>query len=107
MKTKSWQDWGLLAAGVWLLISLFALKLMPPSTPAAVLFAVCGMILLVSASQALVMPDPVEEWIDLVTGVALVAGGIFGEPAVAVNAVVVGAVVVTCAFSALRAQRRA
>lgn len=108
MKTnKSWQDWVLLASGIWLFVSLFALKLMPPATPAAVLFAVCGMVLVVSASEAMVMPDPVEEWIDLVAGVALMAGGFLGEPAVATNAVVVGAVVVACAFSALRGHRRA
>lgn len=101
-KTRSWQDWVLLGCGVWLLVSLFALRLMPPATPPAILFAVCGMVLIVSASEALVMPDPLEEWIDLVAGVALMTGAFLGDPLVSANAVAVGAVVTVCAFSALR-----
>ena len=100
-RARSWQDWVLLACGVWLLASLFALRLMPPVTPAAILFAICGMVLLVSASEAMVMPDPLEEWIDLVTGVALMTGVFLGDVLVSANALVVGAIVTVSAFSAL------
>jgi hypothetical protein len=101
-KTRAWQDWVLLACGAWLLVSLFALRLMPPNNPAAILFAVCGMVLVVSASEAMVVPDPLEEWIDLVAGVALMTGAFLGDPAVAANALIVGAIVTASAFSALR-----
>ena len=100
-RSRTWQDWVLLACGAWLLASLFALHLMPPATPAGILFAVCGMVLIVSASEALVVPDPLEEWIDLVAGVALMTGVFLGEPAVSANAVVVGAIVTVSAFTAL------
>ena len=100
-KSRSWQGWTLLGCGAWLLVSLFVLDLMPPTTPAAILVAVCGMVLLVSASEAMVMPDPLEEWIDLVAGIALMSGAFLGDPAASINAVAVGAVVTVCAFTAL------
>lgn len=80
------------------------------SNPATELAWVCAVVLIISASEALVVPDVIEEWVAVVAGVVLVAGpwifGFGGELAPTINSVAVGAVVTACAISALVRDRR-
>lgn len=105
MANKLWQDWVILAAAFWLFISPFVLGFATlESAPAWVAFAV-ALALFVSASEALVIPDPIEEWVDGAAGLLLVASPwVFAFSAatiVAWNHVAVGLIVTACAISAL------
>lgn len=105
MKVKLWQDWVLLVAAAWLFAAPFVLGFAALSHPAAVVAWVCAIVLFVSASEALVVPDAIEEWVDSVAGLVLMISpwvlGFSGEPLAAWNSVTVGLVVVACAISAL------
>lgn len=105
MKGKLWQDWVILAAAAWLFLSPFVLDFADIAHPAAWFAWVCSVVLFISASEALVVPDAIEEWVDGLAGAALMVSpwalGFARETPAAVNAVAVGLVVVVCAMSAL------
>lgn len=105
MKVKLWQTWAILAAAGWLYFSPFFLGFAQLSQPAAALAWVCAVVLTISASEALVIPDPIEEWVDTIVGVALMVGPwVFqfsSQTTAAINSVVVGALVTVFAISAL------
>lgn len=105
MVSKLWQDWVLLACAAWLFISPFVLGY--ASGPAAAAWAawIASVVLFISAAEALVIPDALEEWVDFVVGLGLVASpwllGYSGEIVPAANSVVTGVVVATVAILAL------
>jgi hypothetical protein len=110
MKAKLWQDWVILAAAVWLYVAPFVFGIATLSHPATVLSWTCAVVLGVAASEALAVPDVVEEWAGAIAGVALAAGpwvlGYGAEPLPAINSVAVGLVVIACAISALVRDRK-
>ena len=105
MNDKPWQDWAILVAAAWLFFSPFVLDFATLSHPAAWVAFICAIALFVSASEALVVPDALEEWLDGGVGLALIASpgalGYSDEILIAANAVLVGAVVVGFAVLAL------
>ncbi len=105
MKGKLWQDWVILAASGWLFFSPFILGFATLTHPAAWVAFVCAIALFVSASEALVVPDALEEWVDGGVAIAMIASpwvlGYGGDTVPAVNAVVVGLLVLGFAVSAL------
>lgn len=107
---KPWQDWAILGAASWLYLSPFAFGIATLSHPAATVSWACAVVLMVSASEALAVPDPVEEWMDLIVGVALAASpwllDFSDEKLPAINSVVVGLFVTLCAISALGRARK-
>jgi SPW repeat len=112
-------DWIVLAAAVWLCISPLAFGTARLSNPATVLAWSCGIVLLLSGTEALTVPDVVDEWVDIVTGTVLVAGpwvlDFDGNAALATNSVAVGVLVTATAvvglvrdrFAGRRAEARA
>lgn len=110
MKVKLWQDWVILVAAAWLFVSPFVLDYAVLADPASWVAWACSVVLFVSASEALVIPDAIEEWVDGLAGLLLVVSPwVFGfarEMVPAVNAVVTGTVVVFCAMSALIRDRK-
>ena len=105
MKAKLWQDWVLLVCAAWLFASPFVLDFADLTRPAAWLHWVVALALFVSASEALVVPDALEEWVDSMAGLALLVGpwalGFSHEFPAAISAVATGVVVAVCAVSAL------
>lgn len=110
MKLKPWQDWVILGAASWLYVSPFAFGIATLSHPAAMVSWACAVVLMVSTSEALAFPDPVEEWMDGIVGVALMASpwllDFSDEKLPAGNSVLVGLVVTLCAISALGRDRK-
>ncbi len=105
MKGKLWQDWIILAASAWLFFSPFILGFATLSHPAAWVAFVCSIALYVCASEALVVPDALEEWVDGGVGLAMIVSpwalGYGAELLPTLNAVIVGLLVVGFAVSAL------
>jgi hypothetical protein len=102
MQDKPWQDWVLLVAAAWLFLSPFALDFAELSHPGALLAWTCAIVLYLSASEALVVPDALEEVVDLGVGLSLVLGPWilgFGGNAAA-NSVLIGLLVTGFAASA-------
>ena len=110
MRLKLWQDWGILAAAIWLYAAPFVFGIASLSHPATALSWATAVVLMVSASEALVLPDVLEEWVDIAAGAVLVIGpwalGIGGETAPMVNSTSVGLAVIALATSALLRDRR-
>lgn len=110
-KIKHWQDWVILAAAAWLYVAPFVLKIASLQNPATVLSWVCAVVLMISAAEAMTVPDVIEEWVDVVAGAALVVGpwvlGFSADGAATANSVAVGLVVISCAVSVLGNERRA
>lgn len=111
MKVKHWQDWLILAAALWLYVSPFLLGSATLANSATVLSWVCAVVLMISAAEALTFPDVIEEWVDVVAGLALVAGpwlfGFGNQALPTANSVAVGVFVIGVAASALVRERRA
>lgn len=109
MRIRLWQDWAILVAAAWLYVSPFVFGIASLTHPATMLAWGCAVVLMVSASEALVVPDPVEEWVDVVAALALMAGPwVFGfstQAGPAINSFVVGLAVLGLAVSALIRER--
>jgi hypothetical protein len=105
MANKLWQDWVILAAAFWLFASPFVLDYASLTSAPAWIAFIAALVLFASASEALVVLDPVEEWVDGLAGLALMASpwvaGFADDRPVAWNHVAVGFVVTVCAISAL------
>lgn len=105
MKGKPWQDWVILAVSGWLFFSPFVLDYATLSHPAAWVAFICATALFVSASEALVVPDAIEEWLDGGVGIAMIASpwvlGFSGDVVPAVNTVLAGVAVTFLASLAL------
>lgn len=105
MKYKLWQDWVILAAAAWLFVSPFALGFASFDHPAAWVAIVLSVFLFASAAEALVVPDQLEEWVDIAIGFAImVSPWIFefkSQAAPSLDFVAVGFVVTICAMGAL------
>ncbi|MGZ5036173.1 MAG: SPW repeat protein [Usitatibacter sp.] len=103
MKLAFRFDWIVLASAIWLYASPFVFGTATLAYPATALAWVCAVALLVSSSEALTVPDVVEQWMDVVVGLALVAGpwllGFDGDSVPATNSVIVGIVVCACAIA--------
>ena len=110
MKKPFRFDWIILASAGWLYVSPFVFGTATLANPATALAWVCAVVLLISASEALTVPDVIEEWVGVVIGFALVAGPwIFafdGETAPTINSVAVGIVVTACAIAGVVRDRR-
>lgn len=110
MKTRRWQDWLILVAGVWLIFSPFYMESYAVAGSAALNCVVVGVLLAVASGIALVRPRPWEEWMNIVLGVWLVVApfvlGFEDVAAVTLNHVVVGAIVVGDAMIVLARSRR-
>lgn len=100
-----WQDWVILAVSGWLFFSPFFLGFATLSNPAAWVAFVCGIALFISASEALVVPDSLEEFVNGGVGLAMIASpwlaGYSSEAAATVNAVLVGLLVLGLAAAAM------
>ncbi len=105
MKGTPWQDRLILVAGIWLLASPFVVGTAELSHPATVAALVAAAMLVSSAAEAPIVPDVVEEWIDLTVAVSLAASpwllGYTDHQESTVNAVVTGAVVAVLALVGL------
>lgn len=111
LRIRLWQDWAILAASLWLYASPFVFGKASLAHPSTMLAWGCAVVLMVSASEALAMPDPLEEWVDVAAALALMAGpwvlGYSGQPGPAINSFVVGLAVLGLAVSALIRDRDA
>ena len=100
-----WQDWVILAVSSWLFFSPFVLGFATLSNPAAWVAFVCGIALFVSASEALVVPDSLEEFVNGGVGIAMVASpwlaGYSADVVATANSVIVGLLVSGLAIAAL------
>ena len=109
MKAKLWQDWVLLIAAAWLFLSPFVLGYAAFDRPATWVAFTGALVLFVSASEALVILDEAEEWIDGAVGMALLASPwllfFSGDSVAAWNTVATGMVVMIASFSALLRDR--
>jgi hypothetical protein len=105
MRVDLWQDWVILAAAAWLFFSPFVLGFATLSHPAAWVAFVCGIALFISASEALVVPDSLEEFVNGGVGVALIVSpwlaGFSADAVATSNSVVVGLLVTGFAIAAL------
>jgi len=104
MQNKLWQDWVILFATAWLFVSPFFLGFADESRAATWFALVASLILYVSASEALVVQDMLEEWVDLLVAFALALSpwfmGYTAHTVATLNALIVGIVVAACAASA-------
>lgn len=73
MKDRRWQDWVMLAFGLWLFFAPYFLIYHPLSGVAAWNSSVLGAAVTVFAVSALAVPDKWEEWMNLVLGLWLIA----------------------------------
>ena len=105
MRGRLWQEWMIIFASVWLFAAPLAFGYAKINHPGAMLAWICSVALFVSASEALVLPELFEEWIDTFAAVALVLGpwvlGFSGDPFATYNSVGVGLVVLFCGIAAL------
>lgn len=111
MKSKQrWQDWVILALGVWLFFAPLALSY-GAAGGAAWNSYVVGAVVAVFAFAALLWPDsPSEEWVNLVLGAWLVIApfvlGFYASAVLAAwNQVVVGLLIAGEAIWAMASQR--
>lgn len=105
MTRKSWQDWVITACAGWLIVSPFALGFASFDRPAAWVAIILGVFLFASAMEALVVPDTLEDWVDIAIGIAIIGSPwIFEftrEAQAALDFVAVGFVVTIFAMAAL------
>ena len=105
MNGKFWQDWVIMAAAAWLLVSPFVLGFASFGHPAAWVAIVLAVFLFASATEALVVPDTIEDWVDIAIALAIIGSPwIFEfkrEAAPSLTFVGVGFVVTICAMAAL------
>ena len=73
METKRWQDWVMLAFGMWLIISPFILPYTSYTGIAAWVSYLFGVAVAAFAIIALFYPKMWEEWVNLVLGIGLIA----------------------------------
>lgn len=109
MRIERWQDWTILVAAAWLYASPFVFGTALLANPLTMVTWVCATALIASASEAVTFPDPIEEWVHIIAGVALVAAPFVLRAAATattlVNSILVGLVVAACGTSALRRPR--
>lgn len=109
MKTRRWQDWLILIAGVWLIFSPFYLDSYAVAGGAALNCVAVGVLLVAASWMALVRPRSWEEWVNIVLGVWLVVApfvlGFEDVAAVTLNHIAVGAIVVGDAMIVLARAR--
>jgi len=105
MNGRYWQDWVILGAAAWLVVSPAFLGFASFGNPAAWVAVILGVFLVATATEALVLPDTIEDWADIAIGF-----GIMGSPwifeftkdaAASLNFLAVGFVVTICAMAAL------
>lgn len=100
-----WQDRMILAAGVWLLVSPFALGTPSLTHPATVAAYVSAAVLVGSAAQAPDVPDLVQEFVVIAVALGLMLSpwllDYSAQRNLTVNAVVVAALVAACAVAGL------
>lgn len=117
MKERHWQEWAILLLGLWAIVSPWTIAhvMASPENPAGVSEAVMwnhyatGIALAVLAAAALFAFKPWEDWLMLTLGAWLLASpwvpGFGGSPALLLNAVIVGALIVLFAGWTLAEQR--
>ena len=69
MRIRHWQDAASLLLGVWLVLSPFALGL---AGAAVWITIVLGLCVVLAAVEGLVLPSYLEEWVEILFGLALV-----------------------------------
>ncbi|HSJ98845.1 MAG TPA: SPW repeat protein, partial [Myxococcota bacterium] len=110
MKATYWQDWVLLAVSGWLFFSPMVLGFATLSHPAAWVAFVSGLLLFVSASEALVVPGRLVEWLNGGVGIALMASpwvlGYSTDVVARANSVGCGLLVTAFAIAALARDRQ-
>ena len=76
MKTRHWQDWAVLALGLWLILSPlildFGLDGQPASVAVTVNFVLCGVGTILLAASALSVFRHWEEWLNAGLGLWLI-----------------------------------
>ncbi len=105
MNCAQWHDRLVLAAGLWLFASPFALGTASLAHPATVAAYVAAVVLVSCAAEAPAVPDAVEEWIVIAVALALAASpwllGYDAQRLLAGNALIVGGLVAACALFGL------
>lgn len=105
MARRLWQDWVMMAAAAWLFASPFVLGFASMDHPGAWAAAVLSILLFASATEALVVPDAIEDWVDIAIGVGMAGSpwilGFSNEGAASASFLAVGFVVTICAILAL------
>jgi len=105
MRIQHWQDGASLLLGVWLVLSPFALGF----TGAAVwITIILGLCVILAAVEGFILPSYLEEWAEILFGVALVivpwTVGYESVPAT-VSSAVTGILVIALAISELMTDR--
>ena len=104
LKSLKWEDWSGVALGLWLLLSPWILGY-SESSAATMNALFLGATLVFLEQLNLDMHEDLEEWMDIVAGVWLVASplvvGFTNAPAAAINAIAVGTLTVVFAALAL------
>jgi SPW repeat len=106
MRIRHWQDAASLLLGVWLVLSPFALGF--AGTAATWMTIVLGLCVILFALEGFVIPSYLEEWGEILLGLALLAAPwtIGYEPALAtLNSVVSGLAVIVFAVWELATDR--
>ena len=105
MKARLWQEWMIVFASVWLFAAPVAFGYAKINHPGAMLAWLSAVALFISATEALVLPEVFEEWIDTFVAVGLLAGpwalGFAADRFATYNSVGIGLVVLFCAVAAL------
>ena len=102
---KRWQDWVMLAFGIWLFFSPYFLDYLSVSGPAAWNSYIFGIVLVVMAGFALADRRIWEEWVNVVVGAWLFISpfivGFYGDNAATWNHMILGVLVVIDAIWAI------
>jgi hypothetical protein len=105
LKSLKWEDWLGVALGLWLVVSPWMLGYADASAAATMNALFLGSTLIFLEQLNLGAHEDLEEWMDIVAGVWLVASplvvGFTNAPAAAINAIAVGTLTVVFAALAL------
>jgi SPW repeat len=105
MRIQHWQDAASLLVGVWLVLSPFALGF---AGAALWVTIILGLFVILAGVEGLVLPSYLEEWVEILLGVALVAAPWsigYEQVSAAANGVLSGILVILLAGSELWTDR--
>jgi len=102
---KRWQDLGNIVLGAWLFVSPWAMAYEATMRNAALNAHIVGLAIVIFAAVAVYIPRAWEEWINVLLGLWAIASpwalGFSAERNIAMNAIIVGILVVALAAWAM------